>query len=169
MAVYWSKHVKDNKLKRQNLTFTLDGVLKILFTWEYTCTLEFYSLTQVQQFSAVILEAFVISLHTLTSIQPTCNFFLISIVGGGVQTGSTRHVGCPGWLWGWRICWNEWQGKPKYSEKTCPCATLSTTNPTWPDTGLNPGRRGGKPATNRFSYGAANHLQLTAISRVIFK
>jgi hypothetical protein len=28
-------------------------------------------------------------------------------------------------------------------------------NPTWPDTGLNPGRRGGKPATNRLSYGAA--------------
>jgi hypothetical protein len=23
--------------------------------------------------------------------------------------------------------------KPKYSEKTCPNATLSTTNPTWPD------------------------------------
>jgi hypothetical protein len=31
---------------------------------------------------------------------------------------------------GWRIWWNEWQGKPKYSEKTCPNATLSTTNPT---------------------------------------
>jgi hypothetical protein len=28
-------------------------------------------------------------------------------------------------------------------------------NPTWPDQGLNPGRRGGKPATNRLSYGAA--------------
>jgi hypothetical protein len=89
-------------------------------------------------------------------------FFLICIVRGGVQTGSTRHVGhilayCtwPGWLWGWRICWNEWQGKPKYSEKSCPDATLSTTNPTWPDPGLNPGRHGGKPATNRFSYGAA--------------
>jgi hypothetical protein len=27
---------------------------------------------------------------------------------------------CPGWLWGWRIWWNKWQGKPKYSEKTCP-------------------------------------------------
>jgi hypothetical protein len=25
-----------------------------------------------------------------------------------------------------------------YSEKTCPNATLSTTNPTWPDPGLNP-------------------------------
>jgi hypothetical protein len=25
-------------------------------------------------------------------------------------------------------------------------------NPTWPDPGLNPGRRGGKPATNRLSY-----------------
>jgi hypothetical protein len=41
------------------------------------------------------------------------------------------------------------------SEKTCPDATLSTTNPTLSDRGLNPGRRGGKPATNRFSYGAA--------------
>jgi hypothetical protein len=56
-------------------------------------------------------------------------FFLILIVGGGVQTESTRHVGhwmaystCPGWLWWWRrIWWNKnWQGKPKYSEKTCP-------------------------------------------------
>jgi hypothetical protein len=27
-------------------------------------------------------------------------------------------------------------------------------NPTRPDPGLNPGRRGGKPATNRLSYGA---------------
>jgi hypothetical protein len=31
-------------------------------------------------------------------------------------------------------------------------------NPTWPDPGLNPGRRGGKPATNRLSYGAAYFL-----------
>jgi hypothetical protein len=29
-------------------------------------------------------------------------------------------------------------------------------NPTWPDLGLNPGGRGGKPATNRLSYGAAS-------------
>jgi hypothetical protein len=42
-----------------------------------------------------------------------------------------------------------------YSEKTCPRATLSTTNPTGPDPGSNPGRRGGKPANNRLSYGAA--------------
>jgi hypothetical protein len=28
-------------------------------------------------------------------------------------------------------------------------------NPTLPDPGLSPGRRGGKPATNRLSYGAA--------------
>jgi hypothetical protein len=32
---------------------------------------------------------------------------------------------------------------------------LSTTNPTWLDPGLNPGLRGGKPAINRLSYGAA--------------
>jgi hypothetical protein len=29
-------------------------------------------------------------------------------------------------------------------------------NPTRPDPGLNPCRRGGKPATNRLSYGAAS-------------
>jgi hypothetical protein len=35
---------------------------------------------------------------------------------------------------------------------------LSTTNPTWPDPGSNPGRRGGKPATNRLSYGTASSM-----------
>jgi hypothetical protein len=60
-----------------------------------------------------------------------------------------------GW-WVWSSRWNEnWQGRLKYSEKTCPSATLSTTNPTWPDSGSNPGRRNGNPATNRLSYGAA--------------
>jgi hypothetical protein len=61
------------------------------------------------------------------------------------------------WWWLWRNWWNEyWPGKPKYWEKTCPSATLSTTNFTWLDPGSNPGRRGGKPATNRLSYGAAS-------------
>jgi hypothetical protein len=36
-----------------------------------------------------------------------------------------------------------------------PSATLSTTNPTYLDPGLNAGRRGGKPATYSLSYGAA--------------
>jgi hypothetical protein len=34
-------------------------------------------------------------------------------------------------------------------------------NPTRPDPGLNTGRRGGKPATNRLSYGAACIRELT--------
>jgi hypothetical protein len=63
------------------------------------------------------------------------------------------------WGWLWRNWWHkDWDGKPKYAEKTCPSATLSTTTPTtptWLDSGLNPARRGGKPATNRLSYGAA--------------
>jgi hypothetical protein len=32
-------------------------------------------------------------------------------------------------------------------------------HPTWPDPGLNPGRRGGKLATNQLSYGAAYFVQ----------
>jgi hypothetical protein len=52
--------------------------------------------------------------------------------------------------------WNEIdRGKPKYWGKTCPSATLSTTNPTWTDPGSNPGLRGGRLATNRLSHGTA--------------
>jgi hypothetical protein len=39
--------------------------------------------------------------------------------------------------------------------KSCPSATLSTTNPTWTDPGSNPGLRGGRPAANRVSHGTA--------------
>jgi hypothetical protein len=46
-------------------------------------------------------------------------------------------------------------GETEVLGENLPSATLSTTNPTWQDPGANPGRRGGKPATNRLSYGAA--------------
>jgi len=39
--------------------------------------------------------------------------------------------------------------------KTCPSATLSTTNPTWIDLGANPGLRGERPATNHLRHGTA--------------
>jgi hypothetical protein len=52
------------------------------------------------------------------------------------------------------------RGKPKYLEKTCPSATLSTTNPTWLDPVLNPDRRGGKPATNHFELSRGPNPQL---------
>jgi hypothetical protein len=50
-------------------------------------------------------------------------------------------------------------GKPKYSEKTYPSAALSTNNPTCCPH-ANPGRRDGKSATNRLSYGTALLLLL---------
>jgi hypothetical protein len=37
-------------------------------------------------------------------------------------------------------------------EKTCPSATLSTTNPTCTNPGSNPGLRGGRPAANRLRH-----------------
>jgi hypothetical protein len=46
-------------------------------------------------------------------------------------------------------------GETEVLGETCPRATLSITNPTWLDPGLNPGRSDGKPATNHLSYGAA--------------
>jgi hypothetical protein len=43
--------------------------------------------------------------------------------------------------------------------KPAHCATLSTTNPTRPNPCSNPGRRGGKPATSRLSYGMALYFE----------
>jgi hypothetical protein len=47
--------------------------------------------------------------------------------------------------------------------KTCPSATLFTTNPTWTEPGSNPGLRGERPATNLLSHGTAKN-GLTDIS-----
>jgi hypothetical protein len=83
-------------------------------------------------------------------------FFLICAMGLGYCGHYWPSVPAPDdrWWWLWRNWWNEdWQGKPKYLEKTCHSATLSTTNPTWLDPGLNPGRHSGKPVTSRLSYG----------------
>jgi hypothetical protein len=56
-----------------------------------------------------------------------------------------------------------------YSEKTRPSATLSTTNPTWPDQGSKPGHRSGKPATNRLSYGSAFLIPLDLTMQILGK
>jgi hypothetical protein len=49
--------------------------------------------------------------------------------------------------------WNDdWQGKPKYSEKTCPSVTLSTTNPTC--------YARAEAMTNRLSYGTADVVSI---------
>jgi hypothetical protein len=40
--------------------------------------------------------------------------------------------------------------------KTCPSDTLSTTNPTWIDPGVNSGLRGERTATNRMSHATAD-------------
>jgi hypothetical protein len=75
-------------------------------------------------------------------------FFFLGSWGGvrisPLSTSATIWPTLPdlddGWWWGW--VWsnrrNDWQGKQKYSEKSCPIATLSTTNPTWPDPSSNP-------------------------------
>jgi hypothetical protein len=51
----------------------------------------------------------------------------------------------------------EWDlaGEAEVLGENLPSATLSTIKQTWSDLGSNPDRRGGKPATNRLSYGLA--------------
>jgi hypothetical protein len=61
------------------------------------------------------------------------------------------------WRWLWRRSWNvDWQGKPKFSDKTCPSATFVHHKIPHDQTpNFNPGRRDGKHSTNRLSYVAA--------------
>jgi hypothetical protein len=53
--------------------------------------------------------------------------------------------------------------------KTCRSATLSTTNPTWTDTGSNSGLRGERPATNRLSHGTAQGGRLAHLYTTLLK
>jgi hypothetical protein len=45
--------------------------------------------------------------------------------------------------------------------ETCPNATLSVTNLTWTDLGVNPGARGDRPAINRLSRGMGTRLRVS--------
>ena len=57
--------------------------------------------------------------------------------------------------------WNEIdRGKSTIRRKTCPSATLSTTNLTSTDPGSNPGLRDEMPATNRLIHGMACAVEL---------
>jgi hypothetical protein len=109
-----------------------------------------------------------LSMHSpvyLPSIFYTCGSHEITCFkwcsGAWSPIGSTGHCGhqwpivpTPGDYDDGEIGGIIGRGSRKYSEKTCPSAALSTTNPTCcPD--ANPCRRGGKPATNRLSYGTA--------------
>jgi hypothetical protein len=46
--------------------------------------------------------------------------------------------------------------------KTCPSATLSTTNPTCTDSGAKPGLRAERPVTNDLSHGTAHKCNLSS-------
>jgi hypothetical protein len=98
------------------------------------------------------------------------NFFLICIVGCGVQLGplgttAARKpiVPASGDYDDGKIGEMISRQNRSTSEKTCPSAASSTTNPTCcPD--ANPGRRGGRSASNRLTYGTAKLKCITGNS-----
>jgi hypothetical protein len=66
---------------------------------------------------------------------------------------SLAYYALPRWYEFGERRWNDIDRENRRTRrKTCPSATLSTTNPTWIEPGANPGLRGERPATNDLSY-----------------
>jgi hypothetical protein len=140
-----------------NMVLRLPRVADFIFSrrqWKITDLLQFWwALIPVRKKKHRLLPIVIVRLHF---------FFLFLFSWGGVRL-SSLGTSATNWpivpapddrRWVCSSRWNEnWQGKSKYSEKTCPSATLSTKNPTWPDLGSNPDRRCGKPGTNHLTYG----------------
>jgi hypothetical protein len=68
----------------------------------------------------------------------------------------------------WSSRWNDWQGKPNYSEKTCPSVASFTTNPTWLYLSSNQGRCGGKSAIFEVSQPYRPPRPVTGIALLFF-
>jgi hypothetical protein len=90
---------------------------------------------------------------------------LLVVPGDGVRwclwtaatSGPIVHLPDDIWAWSVMVEWY-WQGKIKeLREKTCPSATLSTTNPAWIDLGAKSVLHGERLATNLLSHGTAFH------------
>jgi hypothetical protein len=88
----------------------------------------------------------------------------------GTSATNWPSVPAPDDKWVWSSRWNEnWQGKPKYSEETCPNATLSTTNPIRTGLGSKHSRYGGKPATNSLSYTTTRETQSVGVLTIAWQ
>jgi hypothetical protein len=102
---------------------------------------------------------FTISYPTITSLIYSSHFsFFFNLVCEAIGTAATPGLLCQAVVIVRMIVEKEMEcrlarqtevlGENLPQRHFCP-----SQNPTWPDPGLNPGCRGGKPATNRLSYG----------------
>jgi hypothetical protein len=119
------------------------NVRKIVESHKYAQASTRRARTDVSLTESVLLKDSRLTFSLSLSLSPP-SFFLVSWVLGVGSDGvhlERRPLDWPivpaaddRWWWMWSSRWNDnWQWKPKYSEKTCPSATLSTTNPTWLD------------------------------------
>jgi hypothetical protein len=84
--------------------------------------------------------------------------------GDALSLNCGHRLACcssPRW-WVWRATVEKyWQESLRTRRKTCPSATLSTTNSTWSDSGAKPGLLVERPATNLLSHGTALEMLTT--------
>jgi hypothetical protein len=105
----------------------------------------------------------------LNSSDPKSSFFFIGIVGGGVQLGllgtaatNRSIVPAPGDYDDGEIGGMIGRGKRIILKKKHAPVPLRPPQTPQACPNANPGRRGGKPVTSRFSYGTANMHRISS-------
>jgi hypothetical protein len=115
---------------------------------------------QGKQFLAVIFTAVLGFGHYDGSVPIFSSFFYYYLVCDAIGTAATPGLLCQPRVIVKMIVEKQMEcrltGETEVLGENLPRRHFcSSQNPTSPDPGFNPGRRGGKPATNRLSYGAA--------------
>jgi hypothetical protein len=110
--------------------------------------------------------------HDITHIVKNTHyfFFIIYLVCEAIGTAATHGLSCHSQEIVKMIVEKQMEcrlaGETEVFWENLPqCHFCPSQNPTWPDPGLNPGRHGGKPATNRLSYGAPKNTRTSVVLR----
>jgi hypothetical protein len=111
-------------------------------------------------FSTVVRSLFLMCFIHKNNLSHEQFFFLKVEVGLVPKPGcllTLAYCAFPRWYGFGERRWNDiLTGENRRTRrKTCPTATLFTTNHTWVDPGANPGLRGERPAINDLSHGTA--------------
>jgi hypothetical protein len=129
-----------------------------------------------QQLCEFFAEGIQLPMRASTSMETTFNGSYFFPLESGVDQAQEwmpafklPYLAFPRWYEFGERRWNDiLTGENRRARrKTCPSATLPTTNPTWIGPGTNPGLRGERPATNDLSHGTALTILTPSLRKIL--